>query len=256
MKKAENLEKYDDPKQYDDLHRNFLVDLNVVMEYAPKKGSTVIELACGTGRLTLPMAESGYRMVGVDLHEGMLGQAKEKAQAASLSIEFHQQDCTKLNLPENAPYMFMTGNSFQHFLTNEMQNQLFDSVKRHLEPGGIFIFDTRNPQLHELKAVDEYEEIYTDRQGRKVVEMNREVYDPVTQIQSCVATRTCEDAEGNVTSETDGIRLRYTFPLELERLLEQQGFELIERFGYWDKRTFEAGSPQMVMVCKFIDHPA
>ncbi|MBE1557193.1 ubiquinone/menaquinone biosynthesis C-methylase UbiE [Filibacter limicola] len=70
-------------------------------------------------------------MVGVDLHEGMLERAKQKAKKQLVSIEFLLQDCTKLNIPVKSSLVFMTGNSFQHFLTNELQNALLQSVQQH-----------------------------------------------------------------------------------------------------------------------------
>ena len=71
----------------------------------------------------------------------------------------------------------MTGNSFQHFLTNEVQDALLQSVRQHLEKDGRFIFDTRNPLLHELATVDEYEQKYIDKNGNQIIEFHRDEYD-------------------------------------------------------------------------------
>jgi len=115
----ENFEKYAEPEMYDHLYEGYQKDLNVILEWAKPDGP-VIELACGTGRLTIPMAKQGFQMVGVDLHEGMLARAKQKANEQKVSIDFLLQDCTKLNIPEKSSLVFMTGNSFQHFPTNEV----------------------------------------------------------------------------------------------------------------------------------------
>ena len=93
-----NLEKYADPEMYDHLYEGYQKDLNVILEWA-KSDQPIIELACGTGRLTIPMAQRGFQMIGVDLHEGMLERAKQKAKEQMVSIEFILQDCSKLSIP-------------------------------------------------------------------------------------------------------------------------------------------------------------
>ncbi|MFS0690164.1 class I SAM-dependent methyltransferase [Sporosarcina sp. 179-K 8C2 HS] len=152
-----NLEKYANPEMYDHLYEGYKKDLDLILKWA-HPDQVILELACGTGRLTIPMAQRGFQMIGVDLHEGMLARAKLKAAEQGVAIKFVQQDCTQLNIPVKSSLVFMTGNSFQHFLTNEAQDALLQSVRKHLVDEGVFIFDTRNPVLGELSDVDEYEE--------------------------------------------------------------------------------------------------
>lgn len=140
----------------------------------------------------------------------MLERARKKA---GLDIPFYRQDCTKLNLTLEVPLIFMIGSSFRHFLTNEDQNALFESIKRHLQPNGYFIFDTRSPLLGELA----------------------EIFDPITQVLHCTAVmETVEDGEV-AHVEKSSISLRYTYPQELFWLIEGHGFELIALFGDWSK---------------------
>lgn len=117
----------------------------------------------------------------------MLKYAQEKADAEGLNIHLSVQDCTKLNLPIKSNFIYMTGNSFQHFLTNESQDALFISVKRHLNTKGEFIFDTRNPILHELLNVDISEESI-EQNGEITKVISQEVYNPLNQILECTST--------------------------------------------------------------------
>ncbi len=109
-----NFEKYNDTTLYDQLHEPYKPELPILLAHI-KKADSILELACGTGRLAIPLAQEGYRITGVDLHEGMLQKAQEKATQASVEIPFHQQDCTKLALDQTYDVLFMVGNSFQHF---------------------------------------------------------------------------------------------------------------------------------------------
>ena len=247
----ENLEKYKDPAGYDVLYNGYVEDLAYIVETASSTDGPVIELACGTGRLAIPMASRGYRVIGVDIHEGMLALARYKAEQEKLDIAFYRQDCTKLDLDLKAPLIYMTGNSFQHFLMNDSQDAMFESVKRHLQPHGHFIFDTRNPILGELAEV--YEHTMQKKDGSAVrMEMEKEVYDPVTQILHC--TTVIETVEkGEVARvEKSSISLRYTYPQELLRLIEEHDFELVSLFGDWKKAAFSKDSTSMAVHLSLI----
>ncbi|WP_227396522.1 class I SAM-dependent DNA methyltransferase [Jeotgalibacillus aurantiacus] len=247
----DNLQPYHNPEKYDYIQENYKADLPFILDYAQRiKPEHIIELACGTGRLTIPVAKQGYDVTGVDLHQGMLDRAKEKAEAVGVQIDWIQQDCTKLSLPRSASLVYMTGNSFQHFLTNDMQDQLMLSVKEHLHAGGYFIFNTRNPLLHDLAEVDEYKTRYSDASGRRVVEENREVYDPITQVQDCFQTRRTFDQDKEVETEEISIRIRFTFPLELERLMKQHGYEIEGFYGGWGLESLKKESSELVVVVK------
>ncbi|TFD94537.1 class I SAM-dependent methyltransferase [Jeotgalibacillus sp. R-1-5s-1] len=247
----DNLQPYHNSEKYDYIQENYKADLPLILDYAQRiKPDHIIELACGTGRLTIPVAREGYDMTGVDLHQGMLDRAKEKAEAVGLQVDWIQQDCTKLSLQRSASLIFMTGNSFQHFLTNDMQDQLLLSVKQHLHADGYFIFNTRNPLLHDLADVDEYTGSYTDSSGRRVVEENREVYDPITQVQDCLQVRRTFDGETEVETEEISIRIRFTFPLELERMLKQHGYDVEEVYGGWDHEPLRKESIELVVVAR------
>lgn len=245
-----NFEKYEDPEKYDEMYGNYEDDLLYILEYADGIENPIIELACGTGRLTIPMAKRGLNMVGIDLHGGMLSRAKQKAAYEQLKIIFEQQDCTELELAYKSPLIFMTGNSFQHFLTNESQDALFHSIKRHLLPNGQFIFDTRNPILAELTVDQEFEESHVNNDNQTVIEKHFERYDHDTQILYCVTQTELMENEQFIHTSSDSISLRYVYPMELRRLLDSHGFELMSLYGSWKKDDFKTDSISMIVHCR------
>ncbi|PCD85092.1 SAM-dependent methyltransferase [Lysinibacillus fusiformis] len=240
-----NLQTYNNPSDYDALYANYQDDLHYIQRYLGTKKDPIIELACGTGRIAIPLATHGIPVFGIDLHEGMIQHAIEKAQKQDVEVQFIVQDCTQLQLPIITKFMYMTGNSFQHFLTNDSQNALLQSVKKHLQPGGEFLFDTRNAILNELSVIDEYEEQTVTSNGEQRITFHREEYNPVTQILTCHAVH----QQGGITYE-DSILLRYTYPLEMMRLLQQNGFELIHLYGTWQKHEYHAQSPSMIIYVR------
>ncbi|MBD8521456.1 class I SAM-dependent methyltransferase [Lysinibacillus fusiformis] len=237
-----NLQTYNNPSDYDSLYAHYQDDLHYIQRYLGTKKDPIIELACGTGRIAIPLAACGIPVFGIDLHEGMIQHGIEKAKKQDVEVQFIVQDCTQLQLPITTKFMYMTGNSFQHFLTNDSQNALLQSVKKHLQPGGEFLFDTRNAILSDLSSIDEYEEQMVTRNGEQRFTFHREEYDPVTQILTCHAVH----QQDGKTYE-DSILLRYTYPMEMMRLLQQNGFELVHLYGTWQKHEFRAQSPSMII---------
>jgi ubiquinone/menaquinone biosynthesis C-methylase UbiE len=228
-----------------------MVDLPFLSDWAQKQGGTIIDLACGTGRITIPLAEKGFTMIGVDLNEGMLNRAIFKTKNRFLPIDWELQDCTKLSLDSLSRFIYMTGNSFQHFLTNDSQNKLLQSVYSHLDGEGVFIFNTRFPVLSELAVKDERREVYVDKRNRKVVDYHTEQYHALTQVLECIFTREIYNEKGEMVGiEKDAIFLRYVFPMEMERLLVENNFTILHVYGTWGKDALQENSPEMIYVCK------
>lgn len=243
---------YTDPELYD--AENSIVDeLGILLPLAEETGGPILDLACGTGRTTLPLAEAGFEVIGADMSEPMLALAREKASARGLSVAFHRQDCRRLDLPGTAARMAtMTGNAFQEFLTNEDQDELLRSVGRHLSPAGVFVFGTRFPSTANLNR-DEGEQRWstvTDAAGRTITISVIWSYDPVAQVQDYEFIERIGDGTHVVEERRSFGRLRYTWPLEMERLLAMHSFDLERVHGGWDASPLTADSREMVVVAR------
>ncbi|UTR10470.1 class I SAM-dependent methyltransferase [Evansella sp. LMS18] len=252
-KKVSNLEEYNNPALYDYENDGIREDINFLMKHAAATEGTIIELACGTGRVTVPLAEAGFQLAGVDIHKGMLDEAKGKS--VNLPITWLEQDCTHLQLTLKSRLIYMAGNSFQHFLTNEDQDKLLKEVNKHLEDEGLFIFDTRFPSADELLAPENQEEhwrTYEDpKEGKRVEVYTITSYDQTSQLQRNTMIRRMMDEDGTVVRERQSdITLRYVFPKEMERLLSSAGFEILESYGNWKETPLTDKSTQMVFVCR------
>lgn len=248
-----NQEEYENPALYDAENEGFDSDFAFIEKWAALMGGTVIDLACGTGRTTIPLADRGYPMVGIDLHEGMLERARQKSAQEHSDIRWELQNCEDLELDVKSSLIFMVGNGFQHFLTNEAQDKLLHSVCRHLKESGIFIFNTRFPNKEELLAPadEEYWKTYMDEQGKEVDIYTRSVYDALTQVQDYEIVRKTKREDGTVQSvHQSSLKLRYTYPMEMERTLAKHGLKVIELYGDWDENPPTESKPELIYVCQ------
>src|SRR5258705_8241998 len=105
---------YRDGRHYDALNSFLVADIPFYVEEARKAGTPALELGCGTGRLTIPIAQSGVEIVGLDLSPSMLAHARTKAEAARLAINFVEGDCRLFDLGRKFALIYMAFNSMQH----------------------------------------------------------------------------------------------------------------------------------------------
>lgn len=161
-----------DANIYDGMNTN-LADLQFYKRWLPKnKDTSILELCCGTGRLTLPIAKDGYDISGVDYTPSMLEQAKAKAIEGGLDVEFIEADIRTLDLPKKYDLIFIPFNSIHHLYDNEDLFKALNVVKNHLKDGGSFLLDCFNPNIQFIvEGEKEQKEIaaYTTSDGREVL---------------------------------------------------------------------------------------
>jgi SAM-dependent methyltransferase len=240
---------YDHPDLYDALlpvraHVPFYVDL------ARQQAGAVLELACGTGQLMVPIASHGFPTVGLDLSNAMLNVAKRRAAAVSASVAVVQGDMRDFALDRHFTLIFVARNSLLHLLSTADLVATFAGVSRHLAPDGVFAFDIFNPDVRMLaRPIGQrfpVMEASTASFGSLSVEATND-YDSATQVNSgtwYISTPDRRDAW------VVPMVLRSIFPQELPLLLSAAGLELVSRFGDLSRSPFGAGSRLQVCLCR------
>ncbi len=114
----------------------------------------VLDLACGSGTMTVLLAKKGYNMTGVDLSEDMLAEAYNKAVDNGLSIQFIQQDMRNLNLPNKSDAVICCLDSINHLLSVEDVEKVFKNVNSCLDKNGLFVFDVNTVYKHQEILAD------------------------------------------------------------------------------------------------------
>lgn len=256
-----NLEEFADAANYDmqdpsDTGEAFYAAL------AREAGGPVLEIACGTGRVAIPIARAGFPVVGLDIVPGMLERARSKS--AGLPARWVAADARSFELSERFRLIFMTGNAFQAFVSNADQAALLGRVRAHLHDAGLFAFETRNPLLPgsplppgffvRLETCLEEQEwpSFVNIDGDEVRVSTTQVYDHFAQIVHITATKRWR-AGGQQRTLVTRTALRYTFPQELAALLLHHGFAIDRQYGDWDLQPLSAASPSIITVCRALE---
>jgi len=123
-----------------------------IMKQEGLRPRTAVDLACGTGSVSVLLAERGLRVIGVDMSEEMLTQAQQKAQALENPPIFICQKLQELCLPRGVDLAVCALDSLDYIVNPEDCAQAIKRIYKVLNPGGIFIFDVNTPQ--KLRAMD------------------------------------------------------------------------------------------------------
>ncbi|NAY92305.1 methyltransferase domain-containing protein [Muricauda sp. JGD-17] len=238
-----------DANIYDGMNSN-LNDLPFYKKWLPKnKDSRILELCCGTGRLTLPIAKDGYDITGVDYTDSMLEKAKAKAREEEIKLEFIEADIRHLSLPKKYDVIFIPFNSIHHLYTNEDLFQAFTVVKNHLKKGGLFLLDCFNPNMQFIVEGEKGQKDitdYTTEDGRQVSIKETMRYENKTQINRIEWHYYINGKFQSVQN----LDMRLFFPQELDSYLERNGFRIIHKFGTFKEDAFQDSSEKQIFVCQ------
>ncbi|MCC8199445.1 MAG: class I SAM-dependent methyltransferase [Tannerellaceae bacterium] len=213
-----------------------------------KKGN-ILELCCGTGRLTIPLTQEGYKITGVDISTSMLKQAKEKANELDAPIRFITSDIRALDLPEMYDIIFIPFNSIHHLYTNQDLFHVLTGVKKHLKKDGYFLFDCFNPDIRYMVHAEKEEQVvaeYSTRDGRHVVVKQTMMYENTTQINRIKWHYFINGAFDSIQN----LDMRLFFPQELDTYLCMYGFKIMHKFGGFKEEVFEDQSGKQIFVCQ------
>jgi ubiquinone/menaquinone biosynthesis C-methylase UbiE len=248
----DNLDEFRDPQTYDLVDAGYDEDRPLIEQWARSLGGPLLDVACGTGRMAIPLAAQGYQVTGVDIVPEMIAQARQKAAAQAISVEWVVADARAFQLQKQFPFMYMVENAFQFFLTRADQEALLARIREHLPPEGCFLFETRHPSPRNLFEArqPEPQTFTTPDGGRLVITDESPVYDPMTQIQRCVSSYRWLQPGGQQVEQIKRTALRYVFPQEIEALLFYNGFQIRARYGGWRQEPLTATSREMIYVCQ------
>ncbi len=239
---------------YDLTYAGFEDDLALYIGFAERTGSPILEVGCGTGRVAIPLAKAGFRVTGVDSSAEMLALARKKAEAAGVSgyLTLVQSDVRRLALPEHYALATIATNSFGLFCEQRDQLEVLDSIHRALQPDGLLIIDTFNPDPSILSSEDGL--LFHDftrvdpATGHTVVKMRSQKIDLARQVISATFFYDEIMPDGTMKRLIFPFDTRYFFPAELELLLEKCDYIVEALYGSYDLEPIHSESERIIAV--------
>lgn len=243
---------------WDRQHRTYTQDIgffvDIAREFVPP-GGRALEIGYATLRIVLPVAEAGIAVTGVDLSTHMEELARRKLAtvppdvAARVSLVMH--DVRDMRLDERYDLIYAPQNMLGLFLTAADQVALFETVRYHLKPGGVFVFDNmiedviERPKVKNVwyKTLDE-----TEPDGTRNVRDAAYEYNVMTQtLKVSYRRRTYAD---NVLREErlSDFEFAMVFPREIEHLIARNRFEVLHRWADYGRRPFDGVSKSQFVI--------
>jgi ubiquinone/menaquinone biosynthesis C-methylase UbiE len=120
-------------------------DIPFWIQLAKEFGPKVLELACGNGRVTIPVFQSGVDIDGLDFSESLLNVARSRAGASSLPVKFFHGDIRSLSLKNNYNFMFLPAGTISHLIQRSEVESFLAGVHQTLHTTGVLALDFHNP---------------------------------------------------------------------------------------------------------------
>jgi SAM-dependent methyltransferase len=230
-------------------------DLDLYLALAARAGGPVLELAAGTGRLAIQLAEAGHEVTAVDIDSAMLARARARARAAGVSDRVHliEADLRELELAGGSfGLAFIALNSLLVLGDRRSQASAVGALARHLAPGGIAVVDVWLPDADDLSRFDgrlslEYPRL--DREtGRLVTKIASALHDAAT---STVRLSTIYEEGVQGEAPVRWFRqdvLRLVSADELRSFAEDAGLDVELIAGGYDLEPLASGSDRAVLV--------
>lgn len=250
--------------RYDALHATQIEDVAFYAEEARHYGGPVLEVGCGTGRVTMAIAEVGVRVFGIDSSAHMLAVAASKRSGAPEEIrgriDLVRADMRWFAFRRTFAQVFMPFRVLQSMLEVPDQLAALAAIRSALALDGRLVFNVFDPRIDLLSLrgddplpLQDSGRTYDDGRG-EVRERFTVRYDlPAQLLDVTFVYERLGGAGAVVAREFEPLRLRYFHRFEIEHLLHRAGYEVEALYGGWKKEPFERNGQEMIWTARRSD---
>ncbi|MEI7554393.1 class I SAM-dependent methyltransferase [Candidatus Chlorohelix sp.] len=248
---------------YDLYYSDVTADHPFYLEIVRQVGADphILELACGTGRLLLPLVEAGYRVTGLDLSDEMLARARNKltalpvrTQARTRLLKGDMRYPRAVLGSEKFEMVILGFNTFQHMHEEEDQIACLENAREMLASQGIFVLamDNSTPDEEPANKLIELYGVMHDSERQSSVTLKVITTDfPHHQIRTrrYMYYERLPGGNNDLVCNTT-LKLRYFYADELKSLLEKAGFKIVESYGSYYFEEYATESPRIIYICQ------
>ncbi len=211
---------------YDPWSVSVTEDVAFYLAEARRAGGPVVELGVGTGRIAIPIAADGIRLIGVDSSAGMLDVCRRRAALAGVQLDLRLGDLRQPPVDERVPLVICPFRSFLHLADDTERRRAFAATRTLLVPGGRLVFDVFAPGAEDVEAThDRWIE-------REPGIFERALWD--TEARTLTLSVRGDSGETTMT-------LAWLEPDDWRRLLEDSGLDVEACYGWFDRRPYSGG---------------
>jgi SAM-dependent methyltransferase len=229
-------------------------DLDFYVEYANQTKGPILELASGTGRVSLYVAEKTGRILEcIELSEQMLEKFSDKLKSSHKNLQenihLHNGDMSNFDLGQKFKFIMIPWRSLQILPVREKTVECLSCVYRHLADDGIFVFEIFKPRVYDEKWLGKEDISYDIIDGSKRIirsTVNHYADTVKKYIQYKNKIRILEN--GVERLKEDLLTLKYYEYNDIVDILKELKFKIKEEYGYYDKRSVKDGE-EMIFVC-------
>ncbi len=220
-------------------------------DHGIKDGSLVLDLACGTGNIAIPLAKLGYDVIGADLSPEMLEEAFFKSQNEDVNILWLCQDMRSFELYGTVGAVVCCLDSMNYLTGKQGFLKCLSLVHNYLDPNGIFIFDVNTPY--------KFKNIYGN--NHYIIEADgvycgwKNYYDPKSALCDFELSLFIENESGLYERHNELQRERCYSRSFIETALEKSGFELISVVSDFEMKPASDSDERWFFICKAIKEP-
>jgi SAM-dependent methyltransferase len=213
---------------YDPWSRSVTEDVDFYVEEALAAGGDVVELGVGTGRIAVPIAAAGLRVIGVDSSRGMLDVCAARAREAGVGerLDLRLGDLRDPPVRERVALVVCPFRSLLHMMSDPDRRAALAAARRVLVPGGKLVFDVFSPSADDV----------AETHGRWL-EREPGIYERADwDLDQRTLTLSVRGEAGEST-----MQLAWLHPAEWSALLAEAGFEIVACYGWFDRRPYVGG---------------
>jgi SAM-dependent methyltransferase len=211
---------------YDPWSASVVEDVGFYLEEARRSGGPVVELGVGTGRIAVPIAADGIRVVGVDASRAMLEVCARRAALAGVELDLRVGDLRDPPVSGRAPLVICPFRSLLHMQSDDDRRAALAAVRGLLLPGGRFVFDVFTPSADDIALTHD-----------RWLEREPGIFElALWDEHARTLTLTVRGPEGETT-----MALAWLSVDEWRALLEESGFDVEACYGWFDRTPFNGG---------------
>lgn len=241
---------------YDLLYSGFTADIPFYVEESLSADGPVLELGCGTGRVSIPIASQGVNLTCLDISRGMIGELKRKISTSNdptQALRVIQGDMRDFTLDSQFDLVIIPFRSFLYLLSVEDQVRTLINIKRHLSNKGKLILNFFVPDLQTMNQEGDLSnhlfDVTDPNTGCRLVVWNQTKCDMHTQIlDTRLIIEMLNDDGLTVKRLHRDVQLRYVYRWEMYHLLKYCGYRVVDLYGDFNRTPFDEESEEMIWI--------